>query len=174
MTSRTIATQHRRLAVAVVIAAAIVFAPLVADRILKEAGLVSPDAQVSSVGGLDAWAILEGEDAEEVLARLEKAAEPDGLEAVPSAFLDEVGILPEARDVRASGDGAVVGYVVDADVGDVLACVLEHMQARGWTGVSLGGVDGYTFLKGSGRYTWALATCTQVGNATSVVMRLKG
>lgn len=161
----------RRLVAAFAVVAAIVFAPAAIDVALHAVDPQSADARVTNAGGLDAQAIIGGGDAMAVLANLEEAVVADGLEAVPIAFLDEAGLLPGARDVRVSVDGTVVGYLLDLDADEALALLLSQMEAHGWAGVSLGGVDGYTFLKDSGCYTWVLATCTQVGDATSVVMR---
>lgn len=161
----------RRLAAATVLVVVIVFSPIAIDSAFRTAKAEEGGAVSAGASGLDVQALIEGRDALAVLEELEDAARADGLEAVSPAFLDEIGFLPNARDIRVSAGGAIVGYVVDVDVEEALASLLLRMRFRGWAGVSLGGVEGYTFLKGSGQYTWVLATCTQVGDATSVVMR---
>ena len=101
---------------------------------------------------------------------LESVANPARVD-VPQAFADEVGVLPGARDIRVDDAGLVVGYVVDGKAESVLAALDEHMRGNGWTCVSLGGRVGTTYLKDAGRCRWVLATCTQVDESTSVVMR---
>ena len=164
----------KRLIAAVVVVAVIVFSPIAIDSAFNTAEAEESDAMSANAEGLDAQALIGGKDASTVLEELEDAAKADGFKAVPPVFFDEIGFLPDARDVRVSADGAIVGYVVDDGVEEALANLLLHMEARGWAGVSLGGVDGYTFLKDSGQCTWVLATCTQVGDVTSVVMRVSG
>ncbi len=154
----------RRAVAALAIVAALVFAVPAIDAVSNAAdkGANAPDEHA----GLDAGMMADG-SAQEALSRFEKAAEPSS--AVPDWFQAEVGALPGARDVRVAGN--VTGYVVDEEESCALEALLAHMAARGWTAVPLGGVSGATFLKESGSCTWALATCTQVGNATCIVIR---
>ena len=119
--------------------------------------------------GIDASSLTAG-TADEALERIEGLAygkEQD----VPEYFEREIGLLPGWRDVKTGAEGSVVGYVVEGDCETVLPMLVEHMQQRGWVAVPLGSADGYTFSKREGSCTWALATCTQVGEAVSVVFR---
>lgn len=160
--------EWRRLLAAAAIVVCIVLAVPAADAFLHRSGVVDAGAPIV----LDAEAIIAGKDVDEVVSRLEQAAnqvaEASGL---PGWFQEEVGLLPDARDVRLSNDATVIGYVVDADCQEVLDDLCAHMASRGWTNVPLGQLDGATFVKDSGRCTWVLATCTQVQSSTSVVMR---
>ena len=163
----------RRLAAAACIVAAIVgFAPAV-DAVAQAAhagGQAAGDdvrLAASSVG-IDAALFAGAGDVDEALGKLEALAAAPA-DDVAESFERDIGFLPGARDVRASGP--VVGYLVDGGCDEVMEALQAHMAGRGWTCVPLGGIDGATFVKRSGACTWALATCTQVGDATSVVVR---
>ena len=95
----------------------------------------------------------------------------DSIGAAPEVFEREIGFLPNARDVRVSDGGQVVGYVVEGEERAVAADVETLLLAKGWAALPLEGVSGATFAKNSGCLRWALATCTQVSNAVSVVTR---
>lgn len=154
-------------------AAAIVLAILLVAPGLDAVVRIVVPMQVANAAdvGIDAAYLTGGEDASASLERIESAATASEAN-VPDEFSAEVGLLLGARDVRASEQGVlVVGYVVDGDCSDVARRLEAHMEARGWTGVALGKAAGATFAKSSGSCTWALATCTQVGSDTSVVMR---
>ena len=167
MKQEAVSATGRRAFKAVVIILAILTAVSVIDVVTDA---FDPPGKASAVGGLDADALIGDGDAEASLERIEEAAAAGDMD-VPEAFADEVGFLPDARDMRVSGGGDVVGYVVPGDSGEVLAQISERMGAAGWTEVPLGEVEGATFVKSSGACTWALVTCTQVGNDTSVVAR---
>lgn len=117
--------------------------------------------------GIDLSALSQTGDANSVLDGIEVMANPRGLP--PTWFEEEIGVLPGAYDVRASGP--VVGYSVQQECDEAVRLLKTHMINHGWTCVSLGSVEGATFVKDSGACTWALATCTQVGSTTSVVIR---
>ena len=132
---------------------------------------VRPKAEgAASTAGLDAQAIVGSGDPNAALDMIEAVAEADSA-AVPEGFDDEIGIPPGARDIRANGDGSVVGYLVDGASEGVFDQLSAQMTLRGWTAVSFGEEGTATFVKDGGRYSWALATCTQSGSATSVVIR---
>ena len=132
----------------------------------------TPSRQSADAAGLgiDSRFLTEAGDAESSLGRIEELASA-GAADVPDAFAEEVGFLPGARDVRVSGDGSVVGYVVSQSCSDALDLIAEQMETGGWTAVSLGRVEGATFIKPEGVHRWALITCTQVDASTSVVVR---
>ena len=157
----------RRVAAAALVMAVMIAVPGV-DMVAQL--LASPKEAVTFDGGLDAAYLTGSRDTDVVLNRLEGVAAADGAD-VPEAFSREIGFLPEARDIRVNGDGAVVGYVVPLEAEAASSQLLEHMAARGWTAVSLGELEGATFVKREGSYRWTLATCTQVDAVTSVVMR---
>ena len=158
--------QRVRLGLAVAIVAAVVFAVPAADAFMSAGG--GEDAATVPQAALRAESVLGASSAEEALGALEGIVVQAPSE-LPDWFLAEVGTLPGARDVRVACEGKVVGYVVDCDVAEALASLEGHMGSLGWTAVSLGQVDGFTFMKPSGRCMWALVTCTQVDGATSVV-----
>lgn len=124
----------------------------------------------AAMPGLHSEVLNAAADPFESLDKVEALVE-GGAADLPEAFCAEVGFLPNANDVRCHGGGAVVGYSVEGGEDETLEKLVEHMRCRGWTSVPLGEVCGATFLKDEGRYTWVLATCTQVGSATCVVMR---
>ena len=153
---------------AVIVVLVLVLAAPGIDVILHAAG----EERVSSAesDGVDVDSVTSEVDAFAALNRLENDLEGGGAD-ISTAFAQEVGFLPNARDVRASGDGSVVGYVVDGEASEVLSCLTDRMESCGWTTVPLGYADGATFVKSEGACTWALTTCTQVGSVTSVVTR---
>lgn len=128
------------------------------------------EVEARPFAGIEAQALSHAGDAEGVVARLENMAGAGGETVAPVWFRREVAYLPNARDVRADGS-SVVGYLVEGACDDVLDDLIAHMEVRGWTAVPLGEACGATFVKRSGTCTWALATCTQVGAATSIVFR---
>lgn len=161
---------YKRLAAAIAIVAAIVVAVPLSDAVLR--ALDAQSAVVVEPVGLNAGALLQGDSAEDVMTRLEEAAAAEGTAGdAPAWFQGEIGFLPGARDVRVGSGGAVVGYIVSGDCGDVLEQLCAHMGKHGWSSVPLGEVCGATFVKEGGTCAWALATCTQVSSSTSVVFR---
>lgn len=94
-----------------------------------------------------------------------------GVEVLPKGFEDEIGLLPGGHDVRANDDGSVVGCVVGKTEKEAYQMLVDHMEQKGWSAVPLGIENGATFMKEGGNFTWVLATCTQVGNETSIVYR---
>ena len=132
-------------------------------------GLREPSSP-SSAGGIKAAEIIGGLNAFAALDRLEEAG-GSATGELPGYFEREIGVLESARDVRVSGDGRIVSYIMDCPVAQALSFVGKQMASKGWTEVSLGSVSGATFVKKGGDCQWALVSCTQVGSATSVVYR---
>lgn len=163
-------SQPSRLVTAIALVAVVVFAVPTVDAVFFSRGGMAGIAETGA--GLQAEPILNAGNIDEVLESIEQAVVQDEGEA-PDWFEAEVGLLPDARDIRVGNSGKVVGYVVDCDTEQARASLKEHMEELGWKCVSLGQVDGFTFIKSSGACTWALATCTQVASATSVVIRLQ-
>lgn len=153
---------------ALLIAAALVLSVPVADALIgrcRETGEAASGHPIVSLGKSsiagDPLTVLDG---------IEVGIDATGA-SVPSYFVEEVG-LPEAyRDVRVDDTGHVVGCVVDGRADEVIASIVGCMENRGWTTVPLGQAEGATFMKAGGACTWVLATCTQVGDSTSVVYR---
>ena len=121
-------------------------------------------------GRIDSRELVMSDDPYAALERIEELAESTDAQ-VPDAFAREIGFPPGAADIRVDETGTVVGYSVAEDADCALDGLKEHMESLGWTAVPLGGEKGATFVKSSGACTWALATCTQIGDGTSVVMR---
>ena len=175
---RTVSVPRTRRMRAVAIVAALVLAAPAVDAVLRAAPPPGGDARGSPVAGLDANALAGAGGPEAFLDRLEALADAGAQTSgaangasVPGAFAREIGFLDGARDVRVSEGGAVVGYLVEGDAEEVLERLNCNMEALGWTCVPLGEQWGSTYVKGGGACTWALASCTQVGTATSVVVR---
>lgn len=162
-------TQGKRLMRAIALVALVVFAAPIASGLhnAAEAASESETAQAQ----IDARSIIGNGNPDEMLTEIEKAASVDQGQ-VDELFRAEIGLLPGARDIRTTADGSVVGYLVDNDAARVLDELNTFMEGNGWSAVPLGSVEGMTFIKEEGGCTWALATCTSVGNATSVVFRL--
>ena len=163
--------ENYRLLKAVAVTLALVVAAPGADAVVRF--VVGPQTAVAANGEnalIDSSSLLDAGDAFASLDRIERIAATDDV-VVPREFTCEIGLLPDAHDVRVSVGGGVVGYVVDDECENVLTRLGEHMESRGWTEVSLGGVSGATFVKKDGSCRWALATCMQAGGATSVVVR---
>lgn len=160
---RSLSCTARRALVAVAIVVAVVAVPAL-DSALHLTDSVADGRSSASVAlraGVDPNGMLE-----EVESQLEEnLAEPS------SDFIEEVGLLEGARDVLVAEDGQVVGYLVDGQSGEVLERVRVLLVGKGWTGVSLGSLEGETYIKTGGLYRWLLVTTTQSGSATSVVLR---
>ena len=160
--------QRFRLVMATVLVTVIVFAaPLVDAAFFSE---IEANDLAAEHAGLQAESVLQAGSIDEALEAIEQAVVQDQ-EELPDWFQAEVGLLPDARDVRVGNAGQVVGYVVDCDLDQALSSFEEHMESLGWKGVPLGQADGFTFIKSSGTCTWALVTCTQIASATSIVIR---
>lgn len=142
-----------------------------ADALGKTVDGIRVDGEAPGLAnGIDSSIVSRYCDPSESLDALARLLDADD-GAPPEAFLAEVGLLSEARNVRVGIEECVVGYVVDEDAESVLAALRADMSARGWTPVELGGIGGCTFVKDDGVYGWALSTCTEVAGSTSVVVR---
>lgn len=97
------------------------------------------------------------------------ASTVDG-DAIVRAGNGELAVPLDAHELRATSDGAVVGYVLSADASTAFSRADAAMRQAGWTGYALGGIAGATYRKADGALHWALLSCTQVGDATSVVI----
>lgn len=99
------------------------------------------------------------------------AGEAVGREAVPPWFEQELFSLDGVGDIRVSGAGDVVGFVVSSDGEEPLNRFRSALQQDGWV-ESRTGVEGCSvFVKEEGACRWAMVSCVPVGNATSVVVR---
>ena len=163
--------QNGRLVLAIAIAVAIVFAPAVIDKLFN----LSSSAETASeetIGLADEALVSnqEGRTPDEVLDRAEELL-GETLLPMPPWFSEQVGLPSGAREVRVSADGAVVGFILDGSPDSAVDDVDNRMRAHGWTSADLGGIDGKTYIKTSGKSEWIVMTATQVGSSTSVVMR---
>ena len=120
--------------------------------------------------GLDASAIVQAPSAFDALERLEAQIDT-GEPNLPDAFSHEIGTLPDARDLRANAEGTVISYLVEGDEDATLKRIVDSLESKGWISVPLGGACGASFVKDSGACTWAVVSCTEVGDSTSVVIR---
>lgn len=152
---------------AVLIVAALVLAVPIVDLVVVRADAAEPGLQEASPVGIDAGSLASLGDPGVALDYLEGLASAD--DAVPLWLEQDVGLPASARDVRVSG--SVASYMLECDSAQAFAIVREHMVSHGWSCVLLGGADGATFVKDGGACTWALVTCTQVDEATCVVIR---
>lgn len=160
--------QKRRLAMAIAIVACTLALAPVSGAVFM--GLHRLPLSVASEEGIWAANIVDDRDVQGALSRLEELAQT-GERSLPEFFEKEIGFLAGARDVRSSGAGRVVGYLVDDGSREALESVRRLMSRAGWSEVSLGGEQGATFVKEGGDCTWALVTCTQTVSATAVVYR---
>lgn len=153
-------------------AVAIVLALLcVAPGVDVALGMVGgADTGASPVSRFEASPYIDGDDPFGTLDRIDSALEV-GEAVLPESFSEELHLLEGADDLRVDPTGMVVGYNVEGSEDEVLERIVSIMGDKGWTSVPLGRVTGSTFVKSEGRYTWALVTCTQVGDCTSVVTR---
>ena len=157
--------QRRRLVLAIAIAAVIVFSPAVIGLVLPEQTM-EEGVQAHSEFSFAQDASTPDAALDEIEARLDGIAS-----TAPVQFAEEVGLPTNARNVRVSDDGMVVGFSVDGEPDEAIASIDEIMETKGWTAVDLGGIDGKTYVKNEGLYTQVVMTTTQVGGSTSVVMR---
>lgn len=124
----------------------------------------------SQGAGIRSSSLVGGPSLDALLARLEETSKADEGD-LPGYFEAELGLIEGARDVRVNDGGNTVGYVVDRAPSDAIDTISDLMKQKGWLHVSLGNDGGATFVKRDGVCTWALVTCTEVGDATSVVYR---
>ena len=120
--------------------------------------------------GLNAGEIVGDGSALGILDRLEKRAADADVQP-PQDFEREIGLPLTCRSIRVDEANKVVSCVADGDSDDVLASETRRMQERGWRAITLGAVEGATFVKADGSLAWCLVTCTQVGPSTSIVYR---
>ena len=159
------AIQSRRLVLAIAIVAVIVFCPAAIGLVLPEK-TTGERVQAHSAFSLAQDASTPDAALDEIEDRLDGAAS-----TAPAQFAEEAGLPSGARDVRVSDDGMVVGFSIDGEPDEAIATIDEIMEAKGWTAVDLGGIDGKTYVKNEGLYAQVVMTATQVGGSTSIVMR---
>lgn len=158
--------RYRLPAACVIVIALLVSVPL-ADGALKAAESDSDAPGLSVQMPVDAVR----RDPFGVLERLEQQMASTEASSGEADLLQAIEVLPQARDLRIDDAGCTAGYTVGGIEGEVLASLEEAMVRRGWSAVPLGGPTGVTFLGGEGPYESLVATCTQVGDAVSVVFR---
>ena len=120
--------------------------------------------------GIDAQAIIGDGNPEGLLKRMESAATSTKA-VLPPEFAREISLPLGCRDLRVDASGTVVSCIVDSESEAVADAVSKRMEERGWREVSLGSVEGATYVKDEGSCAWALVTCAQAGDATAVVYR---
>ena len=107
------------------------------------------------------------------------AADPDAAGAYAAAsggaqlsgFEREVLPLAGRDDVRASEEGALVGFSSARGAEETFADVSAELAKRGWTAVSSGSACAGSFVKAEGSFRWAFVACAQMGEESSVVVR---
>lgn len=102
------------------------------------------------------------------------AYEPYEVDSLPAWFEESLFSSAEASELYASESDGVYGLIMNAPVVDVFSSICKSMEDRGWLRVESGLDYCSTFLRESGAPSWALVSCTPVGNATSVVVSAKG
>ena len=170
-------TESARLVRASGIVAAIVALPalcvaLAGGAPASEGGMQDvPGGASESAAGFAASQFMQAGDPFDMLDQID-ASLAVGLSPPSGRFVEEAGFPSDAQELRSNGDGSVASCVLEADEEAALDAVAETLGAKGWVGVPLQGVVGATYVKSSGRLRWMLVTCTQAGDATSVVYRL--
>lgn len=164
MVGRIVGVQTRRLAIACAIVVFIVALPPMTGAVMN--GIRGGSAE--RVG--QSKIVQVGSDPYDVLDRTQELVEST-LGSPPETFMREVGLLPDAYNVRVSRDGDIIGYEVELDPAEASRQLDALLEDAGWVSVPLGGVDGATYLKSEGEYRWMLVTTTWVGTSTSVVVR---
>ena len=159
------AIQSRRLVLAIAIVAAIVFCPAVIGLVLPERTTGESERAHSSFSFAQ-----DASTPDAALDEIEARLSGD-VSTAPVQFAEEAGLPSGARDVRVSDDGMVVGFSIDGEPDETITSIDEIMEAKGWTAVDLGGIDGKTYVKNEGLYAQVVMKATQVVGSTSVVMR---
>ena len=85
-------------------------------------------------------------------------------------FEREVMPLSGYDDVRAAGNGAVVGFTMPTSADDAFSSITATLTARGWTAVESGHATAGSFVKEEGDLTWAFVHATDVAGCASVVV----
>lgn len=168
-TSRLMETQVKRLLGAVFAVMLIVALPPLSKGVLAEA---SAEQRVQDDGALiSSSSLIDAFDAEGSLSRIDALVSQPQVD-IPKKVQDEVGFPDECRDVRVGAAESVVSYVVDEDAQWAKSDLDDRMRRSGWTSVDAAGVSAGTYVKEEGECRWVLATFTQSGSSTNVVMRV--
>lgn len=101
------------------------------------------------------------------------SGELEAKDEAPGWFADELFSLAGEEGVMASGDWTVVGFSADCGAQEALEDVAARLQARGWVGYESGAPGIATFSKEGGTCSWAMVSCAQMPEGTSVVVRVQ-
>ena len=104
-------------------------------------------------------------------AAVSLAGEQTGIEAVPPWFEEELFALGEAKSVRVSGEGGVVGFSCAHSAESEFSQIEGELTRKGWV-ESETGIEGCSvFVKEGGVCLWAMVSCVPVGEGASVVVQ---
>ncbi len=92
---------------------------------------------------------------------------------VPDWFVDEIMPLREGVDGVATSNWSIVGLFEDGCISEVLDGFSETFAEKGWRGYESGMDGAATYVKEEGLCSWMMMTCTEVGDMTSVVLRIQ-
>lgn len=87
------------------------------------------------------------------------------------SFMNEIGLPPQAYEVRFQEDVSTVGYLVPQSLSEFYPYLFSALRVRGWEEVESNLVGTGTFVKATGTYQWLFVTCVDVADACSVVLQ---
>lgn len=87
-----------------------------------------------------------------------------------AAFESELFSLASYDEVRATKDGAIVGFTAKGDARTVFGAVASELRSAGWKVVPSGSGMAGSFVKDGGTFVWAFVSCSVADDATSVVV----
>lgn len=115
---------------------------------------------------------------------LEELLQTESAEALTSETAAQAAKLPEdfeaeffsvasCADLQVSPEAQLVGFSSEQSAVASCANLSARMQEAGWTAVASGSEVTASFVKKEGRYRWALLSCVDVANSTSVVLQYR-
>lgn len=112
------------------------------------------------------------DDADPGSVALASALGFDSSGVVPAWFAEELFALSDMREVMANDAWTVVGFTLTGSAEQAFDEVSSRLAEKGWQGLESGVSGITTFFKEGGAVQWVMVSCTQVGEETSVVLRL--
>ena len=91
--------------------------------------------------------------------------------AAESTIARDLFSLEGKEDVRISEDGAVVGYLSDADAIAAYETAASELEGTGWTCVSEGSGTAGSFAKDEGAFSLCYVSCVDVAGRSAVVVQ---
>lgn len=89
--------------------------------------------------------------------------------SLPTWFAEELFDETQAEDMYANETETVFGLNVSKNPTAVFRDICTSMESKGWIRIESGINHCSTFIRETGSPSWALVSCTSVGNSTCIV-----